>query len=319
MTVPPYGLLGTGRALPVLVVHNADFPASLDTSDEWIVSRTGIRERHQVGPAETSVTLSIDAAKKALADAHLTASDLDLIVVATITPDTACPSTACRVQAALGCRAIPAFDVTAACSGFVYALGVAEQFHRSGTAKHSLTIGVDTLSRMMDRSDRTTCVLFGDGAGAAILGPSASSRLRSVNLFSDGTRGDLIRLPSGVPTDPNLKFVEMNGREVFRFAVVKLVEMLQAAVIEADALGLKIDLVIPHQVNIRIIEAAREQLGWPIERFYVNLDHTGNTSAASVPIALDEARQTGKAQPGQTLLLVAFGGGLTWSRALLTL
>ncbi|MGL6073488.1 MAG: beta-ketoacyl-ACP synthase III [Fimbriiglobus sp.] len=315
----PFGLLGTGRCLPTRVMRNTDFPESLGTSDEWIRTRTGILERRYAGPDDSTASLALEAAKLAMAEATISPEQLDLIVCGTITPDTACPSVACRLQASLGCRMIPAFDVGAACSGFLYSLGIAEQFHRTGSVRHSLIIGADCLTRVMDHTDRNTCVLFGDGAGAAVFGPTAMQGLHGVSMNSDGQRGHLIHVPSRVTMDPTGNHLQMNGREVFRFAVTELTKMLVEAERQAASLGKTIDLVVPHQVNSRIIEAAQEGLGWSAARFYLNLAHTGNTAAATVPMALDEARKTGIARPGQTVMLVAFGGGLTWSHALLTL
>jgi 3-oxoacyl-[acyl-carrier-protein] synthase III len=317
--IQPFGLLGTGRSLPSRVMRNGDFPESLGTSDEWIRTRTGILERRYASPEESASSLALEAAKLALAEANVTPDQLDLIICGTITPDTACPSVGCRLQAALGCRTIPAFDVGAACSGFMYSLGVAEQFHRNGSARYSLLVGADCMTRVMDHTDRNTCVLFGDGAGAVVLGPTAVQGLHGVSMHSDGQRGHLIQVPSKATIDPAVTHIEMNGREVFRFAVTELTKMLVEAERQAASLGKTVDLVVPHQVNSRIIEAAQEGLGWSASRFYLNLAHTGNTAAATVPMALDEARKTGIARPGQTVMLVAFGGGLTWSHALLTL
>jgi 3-oxoacyl-[acyl-carrier-protein] synthase-3 len=320
---------GTGSSVPDRVVLNDEFTETIDTSDEWIRTRTGIRERRFAGVADTAATLGTEAARRALDAAGTDPRDVDLIVCATVTPDLMCPATACLVQAALGCRTIPAFDVSAACSGFIYALSVAEQYVRTGAAKTALVIGTDLLSRVIDFADRNTCILFGDGAGAAVLGtaPDRSVGLHKVQLFADGTRQELIQVPSmvtpnpppGPGTLPQLRYLRMHGREIFKFAVYQLIELIEQAQQDCRKLERELALVVPHQVNSRIIDAALEAVGLPASKVMVNLDKYGNTSAASVPIALDEAIRTGRARPGDTVLLVAFGGGLTWSSALLTL
>lgn len=327
-------LASTGRALPSLVLHNNDFPASLETSDDWIRSRTGIRERRIAGPGETSFTLGLAAAEQALKASGLTAEDIDLIVFATVTPDTMVPSNACRVQAALGCRPIGAFDISGACTGFVQALAVANQFIGTGTCEHVLVIGAEVLSRTMDYTDRTSCILFGDGAGAALLSasPTAETGLLWTKLYSDGLRGDLIRMPSHVTytpaplgiEDPAAKpagkpFVQMNGREVFKFAVRSMVSLVEEALATVKLPRPDRLFLVPHQVNQRIIDAALLELPIPPDRVVLNLERYGNTSAASVPMALDEALRAKVFGPGDHLLLVAFGGGMTWGGAVLSL
>ena len=323
-------LAGTGSYVPPRVVTNAVFADTLDTSDEWITTRTGIRERRYAGPGETTSSMAILAAKEALHAAGQSADDVDLIVVGTVTPDMMCPSVAGLVQAGLGCRPIPAFDVTAACSGFLYAVGVGDSFVRSGASKTALVIGADTITRVADYTDRNTCILFGDGAGAVVLtadrtaGPSG--RVWKVRLFCDGTRQELVQVPSTVTPNPppgsglpSLRFLRMSGREVFKFAVQKLSDMIRIGRQDCQEFGLPdLSLVVPHQVNRRIIDAAIEGTGFPAERVMMNLEKYGNTSAASVPIAFDEAVREGRCQPGDSVLLVAFGGGLTWSSALVT-
>lgn len=318
-------LLGTGSCVPDRVVTNDWFTTFVDTSDEWIRTRTGIRERRFVGPGETSASLGAEASRRALASANLGPEDIDLILCATVTPDAMCPSNACLIQAALGCRPIPAMDISAACTAFLYAMQTAEQFIKCGTARNVLVIGTDVLSRTLDLTDRNSCILFGDGAGAAILTASTNGHgIRSIKVYADGGPGHLIHVPGKVtppapPGEPARDFIKLNGREVFKFAVRRMIELTQDAVLDCRAMGVEIDLLIPHQVNQRIIDAALDTNGFPKDKVMVNLDKYGNTSAASVPIALDEAIKSGRAKPGDTILLVAFGGGLTWGSAIVTL
>ncbi|MBL8796561.1 MAG: ketoacyl-ACP synthase III [Planctomycetia bacterium] len=320
---------GTGSAVPARVVPNSAFESTLDTTDEWISSRTGIRERRFVGPDETSASLGLAAARQALAAAQLDPSDLDLIVCATVTPEMLFPSTACFLQAALGCRPIGAFDLLAACSGFVYALAVGSQFIQSGAYRHVLVVGTETLSRIVDFQDRASCVLFGDAAGAAVLGRSESPRrgLHYFRLHADGSNPSLLMLPGGGSRHPasprslaeGLHTVKFKGRELYRFAVGKMQELIQDAMRDCGLTVNDVALLVPHQVNLRIIESAVQHMNFPLDKVMINLDRYGNTSAASVPLALDEAVRTGRAKPGDTIILVAFGGGLTWSSAVLTL
>jgi 3-oxoacyl-[acyl-carrier-protein] synthase-3 len=325
-------LRGTGSCLPARVVTNEEFTEALnlETSDEWIRTRTGIRERRYAGLGETSASLGTIAARNAVAAAGLSVADIDLIVCASVTPDLMCPANANLIQAGLGCRQIPAFDVLAACSGFLYAMSVVSQYVKTGAAKHALVVGADVLSRVSDFTDRNTCILFGDGAGAVVLSATQvlTAGIRSIRLYSDGTRQELIQVPSkvtpnpapGTQGQPRLEYMRMVGREVFRFAVSRMVELIHQAEADCREMGLNaIDLLIPHQVNQRIIDAALESTEFPPSKVMVNLDKYGNTSAASVPIALDEALRTGRCKPGDTVLLVAFGGGLTWSSALVTM
>ncbi len=325
-------IIGTGRYLPARCVSNEALAETfqLDTADEWIRTRTGIRQRRFAGTGETSATMGAEAARRALTAAGIEPAQVDLIICATVTPDLMCPSNACLIQAALGCRPIPAFDVSAACSGFLYALSIGCQYVQSGMARHALIVGSDVLSRAMDLTDRTTCILFGDGAGAAVIAPTAvvNRGVRKIRLYADGSRQELIQVPSRVTPQPPpgsllpqpLEYIRMNGREVFRFAVSRMIELIQQAEADCRELGLDgFDVLIPHQVNQRIIDAALEASGVPPEKVMINLDKYGNTSAASVPIALDEALETGRCRPGDTVLLIAFGGGLTWSSALITL
>ncbi|MCS7020997.1 MAG: ketoacyl-ACP synthase III [Gemmataceae bacterium] len=327
-------IAGTGRCLPARQVTNDELAESLqlDTSDEWIRTRTGIRSRCFAGPGETAATLGTEAARRALQSAGLRPEEIDVIICATVTPDLMCPATACLIQAALGCRPIPAFDLSAACSGFLYALAVGHQFVQTGMARQALVVGTEVLSRAMDLTDRGSCILFGDGAGAVLLSapPSVNPQrgIHRIRLYADGSRQELIQVPSRVTPQPppglsvpqRLDFIRLVGREVFRFAVTRMIELIQQAERDCQELGLPpFDLLIPHQVNQRIIDAALEATHIPPSKVMVNLDKYGNTSAASIPIALDEALETGRCRPGDTLLLVAFGGGLTWSSALLTL
>ena len=311
---------------------NEEFAESLnlDTSDEWIRTRTGIRTRRFAGIGESSATLGANAARLAVESARLDPADIDLIICATVTPDLMCPANACLIQALLGCRHIPAFDISAACSGFLYALSVGSQYVRTGAAKHALVVGAEVLTRAMDLTDRNSCVLFGDGAGAVVLSGTQvmNAGVRNIRLYSDGTRQELIQVPSRVTPSPppgppqlqRLEYMRISGREVFRFAVTRMIELIHQAEIDCREMGLNgPDVLIPHQVNQRIIDAALETTGFPPEKVMVNLDRYGNTSAASVPIALDEALRTGRCKPGDTVLLVAFGGGLTWSSAIVTL
>ncbi len=315
-------ITGTGSALPDRVVTNADLEKIVETSDEWIRTRTGIQQRHIAADGETTGDLATLAAQRALEAAGVKASELDLIVLGTTTPDIIFPSTACLVQHRLGANGCAAFDVNAACSGFVYALGVADKFIRSGQSKKVLVIGAETLTRMVDWTERETCVLFGDGAGAVVLEASEEPGIYATCLHADGGFKHLLYNPVGVSVgfkdEPNHGVrIHMAGREVFKVAVKTLDalvdETLQAAGMEAS----QIDWLIPHQANLRIIEATAKRLNMPMERVVVTVDQHANTSSGSVPLALDFAVRSGKVQRGQTLLLEAFGGGFTWASALL--
>ncbi|MFW6154760.1 MAG: beta-ketoacyl-ACP synthase III [Planctomycetota bacterium] len=322
-------VVGTGSYAPQAVMTNADFETFLDTSDEWIVQRTGIRERRLVGDGESSATLATEAARRALDDAGMTAADLDLIVCATVSPDMIIPSTACFVQKALGATDVPSFDVAAACSGFVYALATANGFISQGLYRRILVIGVDALSRFADFSDRGSCILFGDAAGAAVVEATDESDLgvRYLKLGADGTGWDYIRIPAGGSRTPATAetvaagdhFVKMRGRDVYKFAVQKMGFLLEDAMATCHLSVYDIDLVIPHQVNQRIIESATAKMNFPMEKVYVNIDKYGNTSGASIPLALDEARRNGRLADGATVLMVAFGAGLTWGGAVVGL
>lgn len=315
-------ILGTGHYVPSQVVTNADLEKRVETTDEWIVSRTGIRERRFSAADEFSSDMGAAAAKAALAKAGIAASHLDAIITATLTPDYPWPATACIIQQKIGAPQAFAFDLSAACSGFVYALSVAEGLIASGTAKHVLVVGAEKLTSIMDWSDRNTCVLFGDGAGAAVLGPSnGRAVLKSFSLGTDGSMVPRLYQPAGGTVCPasvdsvtrKLHFLKMDGKEVFKFAVRIMGEAATAAAAQAGFLPSDIGLFIPHQANIRIIDSAAKHMGLPMDRVFINLDRYGNTSAASVGIALDEAVSQGRLKAGDKTVLVAFGAGLTWA------
>jgi 3-oxoacyl-[acyl-carrier-protein] synthase-3 len=316
-------IAGTGSYLPEKVLTNDDLAKMVDTSDEWIAARTGIRERHVAAEGETTSDLGYQAALRALEAAGVAASEIDLIVVGTTTPDLIFPSTACLIQHKLGVAGCPAFDVNAACSGFIYGLTIADKFIRSGAAKTALVIGAETLTRMLDWNDRGTCVLFGDGAGAVVLKADADTGILSTHMHADGSKKELLWNPVGVsagfkPDEHNAGVrVMMTGNDVFKHAV-KALDAIVEETLEANGLDRhEIDWLIPHQANLRIIEATAKRLDLPMERVIVTVDKHGNTSSGSVPLALDAAVRSGKVQRGQLLLLEAFGGGFTWGSALL--
>jgi len=313
-------ITGTGSALPVRCVSNAELAETLDTSDEWIVERTGIRFRHIAGPEETTATLAVDAARRALAAAGRHADEIDLIVVATATPDQTFPATATKVQAMLGIADCVAFDIAAVCSGFLYALQVADSMIRAGSARRALVIGAETFSRLLDWEDRATCVLFGDGAGAIVLegqDPSdEGSGILAIRLHADGRHNGLLYVDGGPSTTGTVGKLRMKGREVFRHAVNNLsqvmAEVLEACETNAEA----IDWVVPHQANARILDATAKKLGLAAEKVIVTVDRHANTSAASVPLALDVAVRDGRIKRGDLIVLEAMGGGFTWGAAL---
>lgn len=316
--MPRYSrIIATGGYLPERVLSNRDLEQMVDTSDEWIQARTGIRSRHLVSADEKTVDLAEAAARQALADAGLGPQDLDLIIVATTTPDQIFPSTACLLQARLGNRGSPAFDVQAVCTGFIYALACADQFIRSGTVRRALVVGAESMSRITDWTDRGTCILFGDGAGAVILEAADRPGLISTHIHADGAYADLLQVPGGLAEPAGKAVMEMQGNTVFRVAVRTLEEIVHETLAANDLAPGDIDWLVPHQANIRIIRATADKLNLPMERVVVTVDHHGNTSAASVPLALDDAARRGCFQPGQLLLLEAFGGGFTWGSALL--
>ncbi len=316
-------IAGTGSYLPERVLTNADLEKMVETNDEWIVSRSGIRERHIAADGETTSDLAFHAATRALEAAGLDAADIELIVLGTTTPDVIFPSTACLVQDRLGANGCAAFDVNAACSGFIFALSIADKFIRTGAVKNALVIGAETLTRMVDWTDRGTCVLFGDAAGAVVLKADETAGILSTHLHADGSKKHLLYNPVGVskgfkPDEPNVGVkVMMAGSDVFKYAV-KALDSVVDETLAANGLDKSdLDWLIPHQANLRIIEATAKRLQMPMERVVVTVDRTGNTSAGSVPLALDEAVRSGRVQRGQLLLLEAFGGGFTWGSALI--
>jgi len=322
-------IAGLGAAVPQNVLSNTDFEKFLDTSDEWITQRTGIKERRVVSEGQTTVTLAVQAATEALCEAGLAPEDLDMIVCATITPEMPLPSTACFVQAELGIDNIPAFDVVAACSGYIYALAIGDQFIQTGTHERILVIGVDVLSAITDYEDRGSCILFGDAAGASVLTPSNDSDRGVMHtvIHAMGSGWDFIHVPAGgtrnrasVETVARRDhFIKMRGRDVYKFAVEKMQWLLGDCLEKCNLSPDDVDMVIPHQVNARIITSAAKKFNFPMEKVFVNIDKYGNTSAASVPLAMAEAWRQGRIGSGSTVILVAFGGGLTWAGAVIRL
>ena len=311
-------IAGVGSALPKRQVTNEELAKTVDTTDEWIVERTGIRNRYIAGDGATTASLATDAARAALEHAGIAATDLDLIVLATATPDQTFPSTATKVQAALGINDCIAFDVHAVCTGFLYALSVADSMLRSGNAGKALVIGAETFSRILDWEDRATCVLFGDGAGALVLSAEESdSGILSTKLHADGRHNDLLFVDGGPSTTGTVGKLRMKGREVFRHAVVNLAGVM-SEVLEGAGLGPDdVDWVVPHQANARILEATARKLGLPAEKVVVTVDRHANTSAASVPLAFDTAVKDGRIKRGDVIVLEAMGGGFTWGAAAL--
>lgn len=315
-------ILGTGSYLPARAVTNADLEKMVDTTDEWIFTRTGIRQRHIAAENETTCDLAEQAAHRAIEAAGIKNDAIDLIIVATTTPDRIFPSTACLLQERLGIHGCPAFDIQAVCTGFVYALGIADKFIRSGSTKCALIIGAETLSRIVDWSDRGTCVLFGDGAGAVILEASRKPGIISSHLHADGQYKELLTVPAGISQGydkvrTHQAFVQMQGNEVFKVAVNTLGRIVDETL---EVNGLKksdIQWLVPHQANIRIITATAKKLGISMDHVVVTVDRHGNTSAASIPLAFDQAVRDGRIQRGETVLMEAFGGGFTWGSVLL--
>lgn len=317
-------LLGSGSALPARILTNAQLADKVDTSDEWIIERTGIHQRHIAGDGETTATLATDAARAALDDAGLQPADIDLIVVATATPDNTFPATATKVQHALGCNGGVAFDVAAVCSGFLYALTTADSLLKTGTATRALVIGAETFSRILDWEDRTTCVLFGDGAGAVVLeapgqsqsGDDAAQGVLASRLHADGAQHDLLYVDGGPSTTQTVGHLRMKGREVFRHAVINLSDVLHEVIDQAGISPEDIDWIVPHQANKRILDATAKKLGIPADKVVVTVDRHANTSAASVPLAFDTARRDGRIKSGDLVMFEAMGGGFTWGACL---
>jgi 3-oxoacyl-[acyl-carrier-protein] synthase-3 len=315
-------IAGTGRCLPDKVLTNADLEKMVETSDEWIKSRTGIERRHIVADDETNLDLCERAAWKAMEMAGVGPKDIDLVIVGTTTPDQVFPNMGCLLQRRLGIHGPMAFSLEAACTGFIYALNIAEKFIKTGAAKRALVVGAETLSRMVDWKDRNTCVLFGDGAGAVVLEASEQPGILSTHVHADGQYADLLYFPSGVSKKPEdfharRDYIQMKGNEVFKVAVTKLGEVAQEALDANGVKGEQLDWLIPHQANLRIIEGTARKLKMPMERVVLTVQDHGNTSTASVPMALDVAVRDGRIKRGQLLLLEAFGGGFTWGSALL--
>ncbi|WP_040948629.1 beta-ketoacyl-ACP synthase III [Gorillibacterium massiliense] len=328
MELTPVGVLGTGRYVPDKVLTNQDLERMVDTNDEWIRTRTGMSERRIAAPEQAASDLSLPAAEQALKNAGIRAEDLDLIIVATITPDMSFPSTACLLQEKLGAKKSAAYDLSAACTGFIYGLANAANFIAVGTYKYALIVGVEVLSKITDYTDRNTCVLFGDGAGAVVIGAVPEGRgFKSFDLGADGSGGELLKLQGGgsrcpssaVSVEQKLHYLYMAGSEVFKFAVRIMGSSAEEALRKAGLGKEDIDLLIPHQANIRIIQAALNRLHLPEEKCIINLDRYGNVGAASIPMALAEAVETGRLKEGDTTVMVGFGAGLTWGASVLVL
>ncbi len=321
-------ITGLGSAVPEKALSNEDFEKFLETSDEWITQRTGIRQRRIAGEGESTASLGALAGRRALADAGVEAKDLDLILCATISPEMIFPATACFIQRDLGATNVPAFDISAACSGFLYGLSIADGFIRSGAYRRILVIGAEALSRFTDYTDRGSCILFGDGAGAAVVEATEQPGrgIRYFKLGADGEGWDYIHVPGGgartpashETVDQRLHYIHLRGRDVYKFAVTTMHTLMTDAMDKCNLRPEDVDLVVPHQVNLRIIESAAEKVNFPMDKVYVNIDRYGNTSAASIPIALTEAKANGRIQPGSTLLMVAFGAGLTYASTVMT-
>jgi 3-oxoacyl-[acyl-carrier-protein] synthase III len=327
---PKSSILGTGAYAPAKVLSNVELERMVDTSDAWIAERTGTRERRIAAPGEHTSDMAAEAAKSALASAGLRASDLDMIIVGTVTGDSPMPATAVHVQQKIGAENIPAFDVSAACAGFLYGLSIGDQFISNGQMQRVLVIGVELLSRVLNWSDRTTCVLFGDGAGAVVLGPAERNQagkargVISTKIFTDGSLASSLTIPGGgsqlplthAGLDEAQNKVHMVGSEVFKVAVKNLSSASKAAIESAGLVAADIEWVVAHQANMRILTQVANRLDIPLERFIINIERYGNTSSASIPIALDEAVRDGRIKPGQTVLMCALGAGISWGSAL---
>lgn len=326
MGLHPVGIIGTGKYVPERILTNQQLEQMVETNDEWIVTRTGIKERRMAAATEATSDLAYEAAKRAIAAAGLTAEDIDLIIVSTITPDMFFPSTACLLQTKLGATKAAAFDLSAACSGFIYGLATASNMIATGMYKHVLVVGAETLSRITDYTDRNTCILFGDGAGAVVLGQVEEGRgFRSFELGADGSGGELLKVSGGGSRMPSSEqsisekqhYIHMAGNDVFKFAVRIMGSAAEDALAKAGLAKEDVDLLIPHQANIRIIQSALNRLNLAEEKAMINLDKYGNMSAASIPVALAEAVEQNRVKEGDTLVFVGFGGGLTWGASVL--
>ncbi len=316
-------VVGTGSGLPARVVTNAELAERVDTSDEWIVQRTGIRQRYLADASETTSVLGIRAARAALDDAGLTGDDIDLVICATSTPDHTFPSTATQIQAALGITAGAAFDLQAVCAGFVFAVTTADKFLATGAARRALVVGAETFSRIVDWKDRTTCVLFGDGAGAIVLEAQdmaeagADRGVLSASLRSDGRHREKLYVDGGPGSTGTTGYLRMQGKDVFRFAVGSVMDVIEDALEKGGATAADLDWFVPHQANRRIIEASADKLGIPHDKVVLTVDRHGNTSAASIPLALDVARRDGRIRRGDLVMIEAIGGGFSWGAALI--
>jgi 3-oxoacyl-[acyl-carrier-protein] synthase III len=317
---------GTGQALPEKVITNADMEKLVETSDDWIISRTGIKERRQAGPHQTTSTLSIEASRHALAMAGITPRDLDMIICSTISPDMPLPSTAAFIQAGLGAPPCFAFDLAAACSGFLFGMTVAEQFIANGRARHVLVVGAELLSRYLDYTDRATCVIFGDGVAAGVLGPATPpSGILATEMHTEGAYSDHLYIPAGGTRSPascetvqgRQHYIKMRGNELFKVAVRSMEDVSRRVLAKAGVCANQIDLFVPHQANQRITDAVRERLGVGPEKVYANISRVGNTSSASIPICLDDCVRSGRIQKGDLVLMCSFGAGVTWGAVLM--
>lgn len=321
------GIIGIGSYVPEKKITNLDMEKIVETSDEWITTRTGIKERRVVSEGEHTSDLALEASKRALRDANMKPEDVDLIIVATMSPDLPTPATACILQDKLGCHNVPAFDISAACSGFIYGLSVAMGYINSGLYENVLLVGAEAMSRIVDWTDRSTCILFGDGAGAAVIGRVPEDRgILGFDMGSDGSGAKYLLIPSGGVSNPSTEktiasrenYIRMDGSEVFKFAVRRMDQVSKSVMEKLDLEIEDIDLLVPHQANIRIIDSAVKKLKIDREKVIINLDRYGNMSAASIPVALDEAVKSGRVSDGDKILIVGFGGGLTWGASVIS-
>ena len=310
-------IIGVGSYLPKKVLTNKDLEKSLDTTDEWITSRTGIKQRHIVSPGQQTSDLAFEAARKAISNSNINTDEIDLIIVATTTPDKIFPSTACNVQTKLGIKNCPAFDIQAVCSGFIYALSVADKFIKTKSAKNILVIGADSMSKITDYTDRSNAILWGDGAGAVVLSSSDQQGILSTHIHADGQHEELLHVPRRRAENKIQQTIEMQGSQVFKIAVNTLDKIVDETLIANQLKKEDIDWLVPHQANVRILEATAKKLEMGMDKVIVTIDRHGNTSAASIPLALNVGIQSGKIKPGHLLLMEAFGGGFTWGSALI--